>query len=88
LIQFVKNSFLDELTKIGESEPKTGFVGPKIYFYEFNQKHNIIQYAGAKQNSWKFLPTPIGFKEEDLGQYDLNKKSTSYMDHVCWLKLK
>lgn len=80
----VDADFLDKLVKIAEKESKIGFVGPKIYFYEFNNKSNIIQYAGGKQNLWKFSPEPIGFKEEDVGQFNKNKE-VEFIHGSCML---
>jgi GT2 family glycosyltransferase len=31
----VDRSFLDELVRVGESGQDVGFIGPKIYFYDF-----------------------------------------------------
>lgn len=80
----VENTFLDELIEVAENNPQVGFVGPKIYLYEYNQKTNIIQFAGAKQNIWRFLPGPIGSEEEDIGQYEENKE-VDFVHGSCML---
>lgn len=71
----VESKFLKELSNSVEKYPKVGFISPKIYFYDYYGKKNIIQYAGAKQNLW-FLKIKIkGIFEEDKGQYDYIEKT-------------
>ncbi|MBC2706473.1 MAG: glycosyltransferase family 2 protein [ANME-2 cluster archaeon] len=45
----VDPEFLGELVKVGESSPKTGIVGPKIYFYDSDR----IQSCGGRINFYK-----------------------------------
>ena len=80
----VEPYFLNELIITASKSSEIGFVGPKIYFYEYDQKSNIIQYAGAKQNIWRFKPGPIGFKEEDFGRFDANKQ-VDFIHGSCML---
>lgn len=68
----VDRLFLNELIIVGESDRNIGFLGPKIYFYNFNGNTNVFQFAGARQNTWIFRPRHIGWKEQDNGQYDKN----------------
>jgi len=80
----VDRLFLKELIKIGESNQNIGFMGPKIYFYNFNGKSNVFQFAGAKQNTWIFNPKHIGWKEQDKGQYNKNSE-VDYIHGSCVL---
>jgi GT2 family glycosyltransferase len=71
----VKKNFLSELVNVAESDIKIGFVGPKIYYYEYPGENNtvcrdIIQYAGASLNLWNFKTIHMGHGEKDIGQYD------------------
>ncbi|GAB6100998.1 glycosyltransferase family 2 protein [Thermococcus atlanticus] len=43
----VDPNFLTELVKVAESDEKIGIVGPKIYYYDYNGRINIIQYCGV-----------------------------------------
>jgi GT2 family glycosyltransferase len=72
----VDPAFLTELVRAGEINPAVGFLSPKIYFYEYGNNTDIIQYAGTKQNLWFFNPELTGIGEKDTGQYD----STSSVD--------
>lgn len=82
----VDKYFLNELVLVGESAGDIGFIGPKIYFYEYAGKlcDNIIQYAGGKQNLWIFEPDPIGYGEIDQGQYDKNM-NVDFISGSCML---
>jgi GT2 family glycosyltransferase len=82
----VDKHFLNELVRVGESDQNIGFVGPKIYFYEYvgKQFNNIIQYAGGKQNLWIFEPSPIGYGKIDQGQYEQNRK-VDFISGACML---
>lgn len=80
----VDKNFITEMINVVNNYPSTGFISPKIYFYEWKGKRNIIQYAGAKQNLWIFNPKHIGIFEEDHGQYD-EIKETDYAHGSCML---
>jgi hypothetical protein len=63
--------FLSELVKVGESDDRIGIVGPKIFFYDFNGRNDIIWYAGGRITAWhELLFRQVGNCEEDRGQYD------------------
>ena len=80
----VDECFLNELVKVAENDPKIGFVGPKVYYYNYNGRKNVINFAGGKQNLWKFKPSHIGYKEIDKGQYDTNQE-VDYIHGCCLL---
>lgn len=80
----VDKDFLNILIDSGEKNKNIGFLGPKIYFYDFKGQKNIIQYAGSKQNLWLFNPKIIGIFEVDHGQYD-QVKNFDYVHGSCLL---
>lgn len=42
--------FLGELVEVAESDSKIGIVGPKIYYYDYNGRKDVIWSAGGKIN--------------------------------------
>ncbi|BDZ69000.1 glycosyltransferase family 2 protein [Methanobacterium ferruginis] len=80
----VENNFLNELVYYGVKNPKVGFLSPKIYFFDYNGKKNIIQYAGAKQNLWFLNIKIIGIFEKDQGKYN-NLTKTDVAHGSCLL---
>jgi len=80
----VDKGFLGELVKVGESDEKIGIVGPKIYYYDYNGRKDIINFAGGKFNMWKGQSYHIGITEIDKGQYD-EIREVDYVDGSCLL---
>lgn len=80
----VDPKFLTELVKVAEKDLKIEFVGPKVYYYNFNGRNDIINFAGGKQNLWKFKPSHIGYKKPDKGQFDENYE-VDYVHGCCLL---
>ncbi len=80
----VDNYFLNELVNTGEKNPDIGFLGPKIYYYEFNGRKDVINFAGGKNNLWKFKPSNIGYKKLDKGQFDFNQE-VDFVHGCCLL---
>lgn len=82
----VDTEFLTELVAAAEKEENVGFVGPKIYFYAYGEKdrRNVIQYAGATHNLWRFQPRHFGMGEIDCGHYDEDTE-TEYVHGSCML---
>lgn len=80
----VDGNFLTELITVGESDCQIGFVGPKIYYYNYGGSKKTIQFAGAKQNTWTFHPEHIGYNKNDVGQYDENSE-VDYIHGSCVL---
>ena len=68
----VDKEFLGELVKVGESDEKIGIVGPKIYYYDYKGRSDVINFTGANLNLWKLKEYRYGDGEIDKGQ--LNKK--------------
>jgi GT2 family glycosyltransferase len=68
---FVDTLFLSELVKVGESDRRIGIIGPKIFFYDYNGRDDIIWFAGGRITPWHELVfRQVGNCEEDRGQYD------------------
>jgi len=66
----VDRQFLGELVKVAEGDPDIGFAGPKVYYYDFNGRKDVISIAGGRLNMWTGQFYRIGIKEVDEGQYD------------------
>lgn len=49
----VDKGFLAELVKVAERERKIGIVGPKIYYYDFLGRSDVIDFAGEDIVLWK-----------------------------------
>jgi len=66
----VAPDFLDELVRVAESEANIGIVGPKIYYYDFEGRRDVIWFAGGKIDWWRRWIYPhIGWQADDLPQY-------------------
>ncbi len=63
----VDKKLLSEMVNVAESEAKIGMVCPKMYYQD---KKNIIWYAGADINLLTSQAKNIGNHEEDKGQFD------------------
>lgn len=66
----VEKDFLKELVKVAESDEKIGIVGPKIYYYDYNGKSNVIDFAGAYLILWRCGEKRHCFRKVDKGQCD------------------
>ena len=80
----VNNNFLLELIKAAETGPNIGVVGPKIYYYNFQGRTNIINFAGEDLIPWKSQGTRYGYKQVDKAQYD-TIRSVDKIDGACML---
>jgi hypothetical protein len=78
----VDEQLLNYLVRVGEKHQKIGFIGPKIYHGLGMEK--TIQYAGGRQDLWRFEPRPIGYGEKDQGQYDQNRR-VDFISGACIL---
>ncbi|MFA7169652.1 MAG: glycosyltransferase family 2 protein [Candidatus Paceibacterota bacterium] len=63
----VHPDYLKELVEVGESDPKIGAVGSKIYYHSEPER---IWFAGGKINWLRNKGEHIGLDEIDKGQYD------------------
>lgn len=80
----VEKNFLNELVEVAESEIEAGFLSPKIYFYNFDQKKNIIQFAGSTLNFWLFKPHQTGIFKTDEDRYN-NITEIAFAHGSCML---
>jgi len=66
----VDTDFLTELVKNAEVDAMIGIVGPKIYYYDFEGKNDIIWSAGGKIHWWRLqVYHHIGLNDNDLPKY-------------------
>jgi GT2 family glycosyltransferase len=80
----VDKGFLAELVKVAERERKIGIAGPKIYYYDFLGRSDVINFAGEDIILWKARGIRHGFGETDEGQYD-QIKVVDKIDGACIL---
>lgn len=80
----VDQYFLNILVNFGEANQKIGFLGPKIYFYDFDGKQDVIQYAGGNLSLWIFHAQNRGIFELDHGQYD-QSETVDFVHGSCLL---
>ncbi|MEM4898497.1 MAG: glycosyltransferase family 2 protein [Pyrobaculum sp.] len=66
----VSEDFLVKLVRAAESHEKIGIVGPKIYYYDYGGRSDVISYTGQKIIPWKGTGPRYGDGEVDEGQWD------------------
>jgi len=66
----VHENFLTELILTAESDEKIGIVGPKIYYYDYNGRSDVISFTGGDLILWKGDEKRYGYNEVDCGQWD------------------
>jgi len=66
----IDNQAISALVETAEDKTESGFVTGKVFFYEKEKGHNIIQTLGRKKHPIFMLGAHIGAGEKDLGQYD------------------
>ncbi len=70
----VDPAFLDELVKVAESDELIGIVGPKIYYYDYSGRKDVIWSAGGRIRWWTLrVHTTIGENDDDLPKYQAIK---------------
>ncbi len=80
----VKSDFLDELIKAADRDNSIGFVGPMIYYYDYNGRTDTISSVGMNlimDRGWFYR---VGYNEVDHGQY-MNMKTVDYLEGACLL---
>lgn len=80
----VDKEFLNEMIKAIKNKQEIGFVGPKVYYYNYNGRRDIINFAGGRLNLLKGSTRHIGIAESDRRQYDQIKK-VDYVEGSCIL---
>ena len=83
----VASDFLVELVKVGESDKRIGIVGPKIYYYDFCGRNDVIWFAGGVIEPWreKFF-SHVGGAEIDTGQFDSGGDTEWYSGAAILIK--
>ncbi|MGZ4891639.1 MAG: glycosyltransferase family 2 protein [Halobacteriota archaeon] len=76
--------FLSELVRVAECDSKIGFVGPKVYYYNYHGRRDIIWCAGGRLNLWIGKALIIGEGEKDTGQYE-DTKVVDWVPGACLL---
>lgn len=80
----VHRNFLLELVKEGIENEKIGYIGPKTYFYENQERKDIISFAGGFVNLYTGRLKLRGYQEIDKGQLDKVMK-VDYVEGSCIL---
>lgn len=75
----VDKNFLTELVKVAESDERIGIVGPKIYYYDYMGKNNIIWFGGGYICKWWVCV----FYHADIGTEDV--KTNDFPKDVAWI---
>ncbi len=70
----VDKDFLWELVEVEGGNDLIGIVGPKIYYYDFDGRSDIINFTGADLILWKGTEIRYGANEIDRGQWDTHRK--------------
>lgn len=66
----VDKEFLTELVKVAENDERVGIAGPKIYYYDYKGRMDVIWFAGGKIQWWAGLGIHNGEREIDYGQHN------------------
>jgi len=66
----VSQDCIKVLVETMKKDASIGIAGPKVYYYDFHGKKNVINFAGGKIDMWRGIGIHIGQREEDHGQYD------------------
>jgi len=80
----VDKNFLTGLVKCAETDEFIGIVGPKVYYYDFENREDVLHSVGARINIIKGDARPIGAREIDLGQYN-SRREADYLEGACIL---
>lgn len=66
----VDANFLDELVRVAKGNEKIGLVGPKIYYYDYKGRKDVIWSAGGSIRRWSVkISHQIGEDDDDLPSY-------------------
>jgi len=80
----VAPDFLNGLVEIADKDPYIGYVGPKVYFYDYYGKKDVISFAGGKLNFWRGESYSIGYKTTDKEQFERVEK-VDFVEGSCIL---
>jgi GT2 family glycosyltransferase len=80
----VDPEFLRELVEIAETDPAYGFIGPKVYYYDYEGRADVINSVGGCLIIKKGTTRQIGIGQIDQGQF--NKPiELDYVEGSCLL---
>ncbi len=80
----VDRKLLDELINVAITSSKNGFIGPKVYYYNYKCRNDVINFAGGKVSIWRGVSNHIGINQIDNGQFDQNQE-VDYIEGSCVL---
>jgi GT2 family glycosyltransferase len=80
----VDKAFLRELVDVAESDSAIGFAGPKVFYYNFQGRTDIISVAGIDLIMNKGHYHRIGELEIDAGQYE-EVRVVDFIEGSCLL---
>jgi GT2 family glycosyltransferase len=69
----VDPGLVQRLVEAAEKDERIGFAGPKVYFFDFKGRKDVISFAGGLIDYRKGKVVHVGEKEADAGQYDTEK---------------
>ncbi len=80
----VDQAFLQNLVEQMENNQKIGFCSPKIYYYDYEGRRDIINFAGGRIDMVRGISSHIGVNTPDIGQYNF-KKEVDWAEGSCML---
>jgi len=83
----VDKKFLSGLVKVAESDDKIAIIGPKIYYYDYEGKSNVIWFGGGKIK-WNKYPGYYHLNQfvEDIKDNTYNNlKQTDWISGACMM---
>ena len=83
----VDPSLLNGLVLAAERDECIGFVGPKVYFYDFFGRTDVINFAGGRFCLWTGSAQHLGLKQVDRGQFN-NARLVDFIEGSCLLTRK
>ncbi len=80
----VERNFLVEMINVGLQDSRNVIIGPKILYYNYQERKDVIHSAGANIQIKLGLAPPIGVNQIDVGQFD-ETKHVDYVEGACML---
>lgn len=80
----VDKSFLNEMVEVAGGDPSIGFAGPKVFYYDFQGRDDVISVAGIDLIMKKGYYHRIGAGEVDIGQHD-ETRVVDFIEGSCLL---
>lgn len=80
----VDKECISELVNAVQSDTAVGFASPKVLYYSYDGRRNVLQFAGGRLLRRRGLTKSIGKEEMDRGQFDVMQR-TDYAAGSCML---